>query len=233
MYELISEGQVKTGKDHYNAAMIFQHGIDTTASGMAVKMMRKALALDSTVNRWLLAAAIDRDLMRKGMPQIYGTQYSRNGQDSKFKRYDIDTTQVTDEERKYYHVETLAAQKIKEHNMNAVQLADFYQQSASIDKTLALIKLEVLKGINSEYNVSEEAINSFGYSLMNQNKITAALEIFKLNTVIYPGGFNTFDSYGECLLKLDQKEEAIRAYKRSLELNPKNENARIILNTLK
>jgi len=232
VYELIGEGKVKTGRDFYNAAMIFQHGTDTTASGMAVKMMRRALSLDSTVNRWLLAAAIDRDLMRKGKPQIYGTQYSRNGQDSKFKRYKIDTTQVTDAERKYYHVETLAEQKIKEHNMNALQLADFYQQSASIDTTLALIKLEALKGTNSEYNVSEEAINSFGYSLMSENKTTEALEVFKLNTVIYPNGFNTFDSYGECLLKLNLKEEAIQAYKRSIELNPKNENAKVILNSL-
>ncbi len=61
--ELLDSGRVITGNDYYHTAMIFQHGLDTFASGMAVKMMTKALELDTTVNKWLLAAAIDRDLI--------------------------------------------------------------------------------------------------------------------------------------------------------------------------
>ena len=113
VYELIKLGQIVTGKDYYNSAMIFQHGSDTIASSMAVKQMKKAIALDSTINKWLLAAAIDRDLMRKQKPQIYGTQFIRNNGETKWKRYNIDTTQVTDERCKYYHVETLAEQLVK------------------------------------------------------------------------------------------------------------------------
>ncbi|MFA5298037.1 MAG: hypothetical protein WC389_07495 [Lutibacter sp.] len=78
VYELIKSGQIVTGKDYYNSAMIFQHGNDTLASSMAVKQMRKAIELDTTINKWLLAAAIDRDLMRRQKPQIYGTQYWGN-----------------------------------------------------------------------------------------------------------------------------------------------------------
>ena len=62
--ELLESGQVRTSNDYANAAMVFQHGDDTIASGMAVEMMRKAVELDSSRNKWLLAAAIDRDLMR-------------------------------------------------------------------------------------------------------------------------------------------------------------------------
>ncbi len=75
VYELMKFGKIVTGKDYYNAAMICQHGRDTIASTNAVKFIRKAIEPDSSVNRWLLAAAIDRDLMRKDKPQIYGTQY--------------------------------------------------------------------------------------------------------------------------------------------------------------
>ena len=32
-----------------------------------------------------------------------------------------------------------------------------------------------------------------------------------------------FDSYGECLLLLGKKEKGMKAYKKSLELNPNNE----------
>ena len=52
VYELIKEGKLITGKDYYNSAMIFQHGRDTVASRMAVQQMRKAIELDSTINKW-------------------------------------------------------------------------------------------------------------------------------------------------------------------------------------
>lgn len=229
VYELIKEGKLITGKDYYNSAMIFQHGRDSVASGMAVKQMRKAVELDSTINKWLLAAAIDRDLMRRGKPQIYGTQYVKIGENAKWERYRIDTTQVTDAERKYYNVETLAEQKIKEHNMNFLSVAEYYSKSNSIDKTVKLIQSEIEKGNQADYNVTESGINSFGYELMNDNKNEEALKIFKLNTELYPNGFNAFDSYGECLLKLNKKKEGLKAYRKSLELNPKNDNARKIL----
>jgi tetratricopeptide (TPR) repeat protein len=229
VYELIKEGKIITGKDYYYSAMIFQHGRDTLASNMAVNQMRKAIELDSTINKWLLAAAIDRDLLRRNKPQIYGTQYVKMGQNAKWERYQIDTTQVTDIERKYYGVETLREQKVKEHNMNLLSVSEFYSKPNTIDATIKFIKEEKNKGNKSEYNVSETDINSFGYELMNANKDEEALKVFKLNTELYPNSYNTFDSYGECLLKLNKKEEGLIAYKKSLDLNPKNDNAKKIL----
>lgn len=228
VYELIKAGQIVTGKDYYNSAMIFQHGADSIAFGMAVGQMRKAIELDTTIDKWLLAAAIDRDLLSRNKPQIYGTQYSRmNGE--KWKRSKIDTTQVTEKERKDYHVETLAEQLIKERNLNLEPISEFYSKSNSIKETIEFIKSEKKKGINSTYNVSENELNSFGYELMNGKKENEALEIFTLSAFLYPNEFNTFDSLGECLLLLGKKDEAIKAYKKSLELNPKNENARKII----
>lgn len=109
----------------------------------------------------------------------------------------------------------------------------FHKNAASIDETIHFINEERKKGSNSEYNVSEMGINSFGYALMQQKKYDEALAILLLNTQLYPNSWNTFDSYGEILLKLDHKEEAVKAYKRSLELNPKNEKAKLILDKLK
>lgn len=229
--ELIKEGKVVTGRDYYHSAMIFQHGLDTIASDMAVKQMRKAIELDSTINKWLLAAAIDRDLMRRNKPQIYGTQYIKMGENAKWERYKIDTTLVTDEERKYYNVETLVEQIIKVQKMNLLSISDYFSKVNSIDKTIEFINLEIKKGNYSEYNISEGGINDFAYELMSSNKNQEALKIFKLNTELYPKAYNTFDSYGECLMKLNKKEEGLKAYKKSLELNPKNDNARKILET--
>ncbi|ATL49937.1 tetratricopeptide repeat protein [Chitinophaga caeni] len=223
-------GKIKTAKDYYNVGIIFQHGNDTIASGIAVKSFKTALEMDSSLNRWWYAAAVDRDLMRKGLPQVYGTQIIKNSStQGKWKRYNLDPTKVTDEERKYYSVETLAEQQEKERLMNLEPIAQYYIKSKSIEKTIDLIKREIGKGKESSYNVSEQSINGLGYMLLSQGADTDALKIFELNTRLYPDAFNTYDSYGEILLKLGKKEAAIKAYKKSLALNPENDNAAKVL----
>ncbi|MCE7054155.1 tetratricopeptide repeat protein [Algoriphagus sp. AGSA1] len=225
--ELMRSDSLVTGKDYFNAGIIFQHGNDTTASSLAVKCFGKAIEMDPTLHKWWYAAAVDRDLMRRGEPQIYGTQYIQDeSTGGKLKQYQIDTTQVTDEDRIYYGVETLAQQREKERLMNLKSLGSFYASSGSIEKTLELITLEFDKGNDAEYNVREEAINSFGYQLLSQQKLQEAIQILELNTRLYPSGANTFDSLGEALRLDGRIEESIRAYSKSLELNPENENAK-------
>lgn len=117
IYQLLDSNKVRTSKDYHNAAMIFQHGGDSVAYGMAVKLMRKSIELDSTANKWLLAAAIDRNLISRNKPQIYGTQYFRmRGKPWELRK--IDTTQISDEKRIEYGVETLAEQREKVKRMN-------------------------------------------------------------------------------------------------------------------
>ncbi|MFK7948950.1 MAG: tetratricopeptide repeat protein [Saprospiraceae bacterium] len=227
VYKLLDADSVTTSEDYYHAAMIFQHGGDTISSGMAVKMMRKAIDLDSNRSKWLLAAAIDRDLMRRGKPQIYGTQYQKRGADAPWILYDLDTTQITDAERREYGVETLAEQREKVKRMNKKSVNELLALSENIDEVITFIKNADLK--NSEYNLSEGGINSFGYELMREGRDKDALKIFKLNTELYPKGYNTHDSYGECLVKIGKTKEGITAYKKSLELNPKNEHARKVI----
>lgn len=105
----------------------------------------------------------------------------------------------------------------------------FYKNEQPIDEAVNFIKQERMKGSNSDYNVSELGINAFGYALMQQGNDKDASTIFQLNIEFYPNSWNTYDSYGDVLLKLDRKEEAIKAFKKSLELNPGNEKARMIL----
>ena len=83
-----------------------------------------------------------------------------------------------------------------------------------------------------EYNISEDALNAFGYELMNQNKLNDSKIIFELNVELYPDSYNVYDSYGECLLNMGKQKEALINYQKSLELNPANSNAKIILKKL-
>ncbi|MFY8021301.1 MAG: alpha/beta hydrolase-fold protein [Bacteroidia bacterium] len=87
-----------------------------------------------------------------------------------------------------------------------------------------LCKKESLKN-EPEYNISEGALNTLGYDLMAMGKLKDASVIFKLNTEIYPNSANTYDSLGECLLKMNQTQYALAAYKKPLKLDPNNTNA--------
>jgi tetratricopeptide (TPR) repeat protein len=71
----------------------------------------------------------------------------------------------------------------------------------------------------------EATVNGAGYMLMRSGIPERAVEVFELNTRVFPDAFNTWDSLGEAYMELGRDEEAIASYERSLALNPENENA--------
>lgn len=85
------------------------------------------------------------------------------------------------------------------------------------------------KAADLAFNNSEEDLNTWGYQLLAKNDYQKAAEVFRLNLTINSGSANAYDSYGEALLKINQKEEAIKMYKKSIELNPENENGKEVL----
>ncbi len=72
---------------------------------------------------------------------------------------------------------------------------------------------------------SESVMNRLGYEYLNRGRVEDAIEIFKLNVTAYPGAFNTYDSLGESYMKHGDTELAIQNYRKSMELNPENDNA--------
>ena len=69
-------------------------------------------------------------------------------------------------------------------------------------------------------------LNNLGYAYLYEAKDNIkALEIFKLNTELFPNIANCWDSLGEALTMSKNKSEAIKAYKKALELNPDMETA--------
>lgn len=85
---------------------------------------------------------------------------------------------------------------------------------------------EELRKKDSTFRPSENDLNDWGYRMMNGGgKPKEALEIFKLNVLLYPGSANVYDSVAEAFEANGQREQAIKNYRRSLELDPANENA--------
>jgi cyclase len=97
----------------------------------------------------------------------------------------------------------------------------------------AIEKYHYLKSTDAtHYIFNENALNYLGYNLAWHNMIPEAVAIFKLNTEEYPKSANVFDSYGEVLLVAGDTTLAIKNYKMSLKLNPKNTNAVDVLKKL-
>lgn len=78
---------------------------------------------------------------------------------------------------------------------------------------------------NSAQSINESQINSMGYTLLRMKKTDDAIEVFRQNTLDFPNSANTWDSLAEALMTKGDKESAIKYYEKSLELNPKNDNA--------
>lgn len=86
-----------------------------------------------------------------------------------------------------------------------------------------------------DFRPPEFLVNQIGYRMLqsgNNKDKSNALEFFILNVENYPKSSNSYDSLGEAYETLGDTQKAIENYKKSLELNPNNEHARIKIKEL-
>jgi CubicO group peptidase (beta-lactamase class C family) len=74
------------------------------------------------------------------------------------------------------------------------------------------------------WSYEEAHFNAAGYRLLAEKRAADAVKVFTLGTELFPRNGNPWDSLGEALLASGEKEKAIAAYRRSVELDPKNRN---------
>lgn len=73
--------------------------------------------------------------------------------------------------------------------------------------------------------VNESKLNQLGYRLLGSEKKQLAQQVFEINMRLYPQSSNVYDSYAEACMKLGEWDLAVANYKKSLALDPKNDNA--------
>jgi CubicO group peptidase (beta-lactamase class C family) len=78
---------------------------------------------------------------------------------------------------------------------------------------------------DSKNGLSEAAMNRLGYQLLFMKKKPEAVGVFEQNVRDFPDSANAWDSFAEGQMLVGKKDLAIKYYKKSLELDPKNENA--------
>ncbi len=87
---------------------------------------------------------------------------------------------------------------------------------------------------NKKYSFTDEEndLTNAAYEFLSQNKLNTALSIFRLIVKEYPTSANAYDSLGEAYLKIGNKELALQNYQKSVAINPNNDNAKKIINSL-
>jgi Flp pilus assembly protein TadD len=101
-------------------------------------------------------------------------------------------------------------------------LADMIEEQG-LDEAIAEVVADREQG-SGNYIFLENEINQLGYRFLNEERLAAAIAVFRLNVDAFPESWNVHDSLGEAYWKNDQLELARSSYTRSLEINPENEN---------
>lgn len=100
-----------------------------------------------------------------------------------------------------------------------------------VDAVIA--RYRALKGeAKSNWLFDESQLNDVGYWLLRRRRPADAIRIFLLNVEEYPDAANPYDSLGEAYLAAADTTRAIASYRRSLQLDPRNENASAVLGRL-
>jgi pimeloyl-ACP methyl ester carboxylesterase len=71
-----------------------------------------------------------------------------------------------------------------------------------------------------QYARSEDALNQWGYDLLQSGNQVEAVKVFELNVSLRPNSSNAYDSLGDGYQALGDTEAAIRSYSQAVKLDP-------------
>lgn len=78
----------------------------------------------------------------------------------------------------------------------------------------------------------ESSLNLIGYNYLSNGDMLAAIKIFQLNAEAFPQSTNAQDSLGEAYFKNKDFDNSLKHYKKALELDPKNKNAKKMIDEI-
>ncbi|WP_226646288.1 hypothetical protein [Microbulbifer variabilis] len=118
--KMLADGRIRTSKDYYHAALIFQHGSDVEDIRLAHSLATIAAILTENKSKanWLKAATWDRLMMNLDQPQWYGTQFIKDNSGN-WSLYNVNSDIISDQQRIDWSVRTLDESKAMEKSLNS------------------------------------------------------------------------------------------------------------------
>lgn len=81
--------------------------------------------------------------------------------------------------------------------------------------------------------LGEADVNLIGYGYLGDDRTPLAIAAFTCNVAAFPDSANVYDSLGEACMEAGELARATRQYERSLELDPGNDHARMMLDRIR
>ena len=96
----------------------------------------------------------------------------------------------------------------------------------------ALAHFNELKSDTDRYYLDEGELNGLGYEMLQDGHTPEALEVLRLNTLLFPSSWNVYDSYADILDKVGKKEAATLMYEKAVQMNPQDDDGKRALSRL-
>lgn len=189
----------------------------------------KAIAMDTTMfakfrgrynnssdGRIIITSKGDKLYMKK-LRAKESRELVRVGENTYVPRYDNDPIQFIDSKIVFTNNPKEDHSKVGDEEFVPYE----YLLKGDYKKALTGYK-DLQKKDPQDRSVNEENLNQQGYDMLQSNQIELALNIFRINTELYPNSANTFDSYADALKQKGDTKEAIANYKKALKLNPQS-----------
>jgi CubicO group peptidase (beta-lactamase class C family) len=107
-------------------------------------------------------------------------------------------------------------------------------KSTSVEEGITYFK-RVIASDRAAYNFNglESSLNTIGYNYLSNGDLISAIKLFQLNVEKFPKSANAHDSLGEVYFTNKQYDLALQQYQKVLELEPKNGNAKKMIEKIK
>lgn len=128
----------------------------------------------------------------------------------------------------------LISKEYKSSFKKSFTFRDFHELAKKQDYQSLKGLYQDVKKNHPALQIPEGQLNQLGLQLIfNPKTFENGVKIFELATTLYPNSGNLFDSLAEGYFFIGDKKNAIKNFKRSLELSPENQNAINRLKSLK
>lgn len=108
---------------------------------------------------------------------------------------------------------------------DSVKVPSVYLKNKEYKKALAGY-LAIQKEDSTSVFIRERTFNKFGYQYLRDKNYKDAIEVFKLNTVLYPTSDNVYDSLADAFARSGDSAQALVNYKKALQFNTGNRSAK-------
>jgi tetratricopeptide (TPR) repeat protein len=122
----------------------------------------------------------------------------------------------------------------KPYKLGKIMVSEYFMENwyfAGFDAAMQKM-LTTIRNDSSRYDFSPDCLNNLGYCFIDRNRLNDAIKIFEFAVELHPENDNLWDSLGEAYMKAGNRAQAIKNYRKALELNPDLETAKCALQIL-